>query len=150
MKNTFIIIIIILLTLQLIQSEKTNPKTNIALEINPPDNIMKIFKKSCYDCHSNETKWPWYSNIAPVSWTITSHVEDARQWLNFSIWNQYTESEKDKKIKEIFRSVYAAMPPSDYIYFHGEAFLSKDERTLIRDWTAVMSDEKPKYKDNNE
>ena len=61
---------------------------------------MNIFKRSCYDCHSNDTNWPWYSSIAPVSWSVSSHVEDGRQWLNFSIWNSYTINEQNKKIKE--------------------------------------------------
>mgnify|MGYP000221105032 FL=1 len=143
MKNTFIIIFIIIILLQIIQIEKTNPKSNPKLEINAPKEIMNIFKRSCYDCHSNDTNWPWYSSIAPVSWSVSSHVEDGRQWLNFSIWNSYTINEQNKKIKEIFRSIYIAMPPSDYIYFHEESFLTKKERNLVRDWTGVMNDNKP-------
>ncbi|MBL6970479.1 MAG: heme-binding domain-containing protein [Campylobacterales bacterium] len=138
MRNVFFIIIILFISLQLIQINKHNPTVDTQLEIKAPKEIMTIFKKACYDCHSNETKWPWYSSIAPMSWSISSHVEDGRKWLNFSVWENYSQEEKEKKIKEIFRAVYIAMPPSDYIYFHDEASLTKEERTYVRDWTGVM------------
>jgi hypothetical protein len=138
MKNTFLIIFIIVLALKFIQVEKTNPKANLDLEIKANKEIMDIFKKACYDCHSNDTKWPWYSKIAPMSWSIVSHVDNGRKWLNFSIWESYKKEEKSKKLREIFRAVYLAMPPSDYIYFHENASLSKEEIVKIRDWTGVM------------
>ncbi len=138
MRNVLYIIIVLLLAFQLIQIDKINPKTNKELEIQAPEDIMTIFKKACYDCHSNETVWPWYSSIAPMSWSIYAHVDDGRKWLNFSIWETYSKEEQDKKMKELFRAIYIAMPPSDYIYFHDEASLTKDERTRVRDWTGVM------------
>lgn len=149
MKNTFIIIFLTLIGFQLIQINKTNPVNDKSLEIKAPKEIMLILKKACYDCHSNETIWPWYSNIAPMSWSIASNVNDGRKWLNFSTWENYTQEEKEKKIKELFRAIYAAMPPSEYTIAHDEALLSKDERKLVRDWTGVMSGNKPKVLENH-
>lgn len=137
MKATIAIFFIIIVLIQAIQVDKTNPKTETSKEINTNSEIMAIFKKACYDCHSNETVWPWYSNIAPFSWSIASHVEDGRKALNFSTWNDYSEEEKGKLLKKIHRTAYAAMPLASYITFHEEADLTKDERNLIRDWTGV-------------
>lgn len=137
MKRAIVIILFIMIAMQAIQTEKVNEITPKDLEIKAPKEVMSILKRSCYDCHSNNTKWPWYSYVAPASWSVSSHVEVGRQWVNFSIWETYTKEEKKKKLKEIFRSVYAAMPISSYTYFHEEAKLTKEERGIIRDWTGV-------------
>lgn len=137
MKVTLIIFALVILLMQAIQVDKTNPKVDSNLEIKTDENIMSIFRKACYDCHSNETVWPWYSNIAPASWTIKAHVEDGRRSLNFSIWETYSQEEKLKHLKKIHRTAYAAMPLPSYIKLHEEADLTKEERDLIREWTGV-------------
>ena len=137
MKNTLLIMLVLFIGIQFIQIDKTNPTTDLSKEIQAPHEIKAILKRSCYDCHSNESKYPWYSNIAPVSWMISNHIEVARQWVNFSVWEDYTHDEKQKKLKEIFRAAYTAMPLSSYLSMHEEAHLSVQERTLIRDWTGV-------------
>lgn len=135
MKNFFLIVLAILIALQFIPSKIDNPKTDKNLEIKVSAEIMSIFKRSCYDCHSNEVVSPWYASIAPASLYIKGHVDLGRKWLNFSEWENYTEKEKDKKLKGIFRTVYAAMPLQSYISLHEEARLTKEEIKLIRDWT---------------
>ena len=137
MKRALLIIFAVVFLMQLIQTEKTNPQTAKELEIKADEQVMEIFKRACYDCHSNEVKWPWYSHVAPFSWTIDKHVSQGRVSLNFSTWEEYTDEQKKKKLKEIFRTVYASMPLGSYIYFHDEAALTKEERSLIRDWTGV-------------
>ncbi|MFA7084936.1 MAG: heme-binding domain-containing protein [Arcobacteraceae bacterium] len=134
MKNTLIIIFAIFVLMQAIQVEYSNPQTDANLEMKMPENIHQIFKKSCYDCHSNEVILPWYSNIAPVSWMVSKHIDNGRQTLNFSIWETYTPEEKEKKLKEVFRTVYAAMPLPAYMWMHEEAQLSKEERATVREW----------------
>lgn len=134
--RTFLIwVLSIFIILQFIPVDIENPKTDKKLEIKASPKIMSIFKKSCYDCHSNEVKIPWYSKIAPVSFTISRHIDLGRKWLNFSIWETYTEEQKDKKLKEIYKAVYQAMPLSSYTLIHKNAILTKDERNIIRDWT---------------
>ena len=135
MKNFFLIVLAILVALQFIPSEIYNPKTDKSLEIKVSPEIMAIFKRSCYDCHSNEVVSPWYSKIAPASLYIKGHVDLGRKWLNFSEWENYTQKQKDDKLKGIFRTVYAAMPLKSYILLHEEAKLTKQEIKLIRDWT---------------
>jgi hypothetical protein len=135
MKNTLYIILAIFVLLQFIPADIENPKVDKNLEITAPEPVMAVFKRSCYDCHSNEVVMPWYSNIAPASFLIKRHVNLGRKWLNFSTWENYTEKEKHKKLEGIFRTVYAAMPLASYVSMHKETKLSKDEIKLIRDWT---------------
>ncbi len=135
MKNTLYIILAIFIGLQFIPAKIENPKTDKSLEIKAPQEIMTIFKRSCYDCHSNEVKSPWYASVAPASFFVKNHVDLGRKWLNFSTWEEYTQEQKDKKLTGIFRTVYAAMPLSSYLSMHEEAKLTKEEITLIREWT---------------
>ncbi|RXK11966.1 cytochrome C [Halarcobacter mediterraneus] len=137
MKRALLIFAIVFIAMQFIQTDKVNKQTSSELEIKAPTEIMTIFKQACYDCHSNNTKWPWYSNVAPFSWIIDSHVKNGRKALNFSLWQEYTKEKKEEKLKAIFRTAYASMPLSSYIKAHEEADLTREQRTLIRDWTGV-------------
>jgi len=135
MKKTLYIILAIFIGLQFIPAKIDNPVTDKNLEIKVTPEIMTVFKRSCYDCHSNEVVIPWYQSVAPASFFVKRHVDLGRKWLNFSTWEEYTEEQKDKKLKGIFRTVYAAMPLASYISLHKEAKLTKEEIKLIRDWT---------------
>jgi hypothetical protein len=135
MKKVFIGFLILLFAIQFIPAKITNPDTPKELEIKVSPEIMSIFKKACYDCHSNEVVIPWYQSISPLSLKIKHHVDLGRKWLNFSEWERYTPKEKDEKLNGIFRTVYAAMPLQSYIWLHPEAKLTKEEIKQIRDWT---------------
>ena len=124
-----------LLLIQLIRIEVPEPpQANPGDEIQAPSKVMAILKRSCYDCHSNHTKWPWYSDIAPISFEVRSHVKNGRNWLNFSIWNRYDEEKKQKLYKGIVKSIDWKMPPPDYLWIHKEARLKPGERTLVKEW----------------
>lgn len=123
--------------MQFIQTKEINEVVDKNLEIKAPLEVMNIFKTACYDCHSNEVKYPLYSKIAPFSWVISNHIEDGRKALNFSVWENYNQEQKDEHIKDIYRTVYAAMPLQSYLWLHEEANLTKEQRSMIRDWTGV-------------
>lgn len=135
MKKTLYITLLVFISLQFIPADITNPITDKSLEITAPKEVMSILKRSCYDCHSNEVVSPWYASIAPASFIIKNHVDLGRKWLNFSTWEQYNQTEKDKKLKGIFRTVYKAMPLASYVSLHKEAKLTKKEIVLLREWT---------------
>ena len=137
MKRTIYIIIALFLAMQLIQVDQNNPKQDKNLEIQAPKNIQTMFKNACYDCHSNQTKWPWYSSVAPVSWIVARHVKHGRKALDFTAWKNYTPEEKTKKLKAIYRTVYGSMPLASYLSLHDEAMLSKEQREIIREWTGA-------------
>ncbi|QKF81162.1 heme-binding domain-containing protein [Halarcobacter ebronensis] len=137
MKRAFLVMLAVFIVMQFIQTEKVNKVTAKELEIKAPKQIMSILKTACYDCHSNEVKWPWYSYVAPFSWVISGHVNDGRAWVNFSEWENYTKEEKEKQLKEIYRTAFVAMPLRSYLWVHGDADLTKEQRDMIRDWTGV-------------
>ena len=140
MKITLLIFFIIFILMQFIQTNKENIAQEKNLEMKV-DNIevYNILKTACYDCHSNETVWPWYSKIAPFSWVVSNHVTEGKKALNFSTWENYNQEEKDEKIKDIYRTAYASMPLPSYIFAHENADLTKEQRSLIRNWTGVRS-----------
>ena len=140
MKRTLLIFFIIFILMQFIQTNKENIAQEKNLEMKV-DNIevYNILKTACYDCHSNETVWPWYSKIAPFSWVVSNHVTEGKKALNFSTWEKYNQEEKDEKIKDIYRTAYASMPLPSYIFAHENADLTKEQRSLIRNWTGVRS-----------
>ena len=139
MKRTLFIFLILFVVMQFIRPSSENIAVDKNLEIKAPDEVMNILKVACYDCHSNEVKYPLYFNIAPFSWVISSHIEDGRKALNFSTWEEYSAEKKAEKIKEIYRTVYAPMPLQSYMWLHKEANLTKEQRSTVRDWTGVRA-----------
>ena len=134
-KKLLLILVLLFISFQFIQVDKLNPKYDKKDEIKAPKEVMAVFKRACWDCHSNDTVWPWYSKVAPMSWSIARHVKHGRAYVNFSIWETYTPEQKDKKLEEIYRTMYAAMPPENYVQFHDEASVTQEDRKLIREWT---------------
>ncbi len=125
------------LAMQLIIPSKTNPEVDKTKEIKAPQNVTATLKKACFDCHSNETKWPWYTSVAPFSWIAATHVQEGRAWVNFSEWESYDESNKTKLKKLIFRAVFQAMPPHTYKLMHKDSELTQEEKKAVRDWTGI-------------
>jgi hypothetical protein len=133
MKKIFIALIVILIAIQFIPVERTNPP--VSLNINAPDNISNILKTSCYDCHSNETNWPWYSYVAPVSFLIADDVKTGRKHLNFSEWDKYDGGKRQKLLEEIVEVIEdEEMPLTMYTFTHPNAKLDPYRINLIREW----------------
>jgi len=134
-----IAIIVVLIAMQFIRIDKTNPPVNPQTDfinvVEVPEHIKTLIRTSCYDCHSNETVYPWYSNIAPVSWWMKGHVNHAREEMNFSIWGEYSEKRKDHKLEEIIELVEEGeMPLPSYLIIHGEAKLDKEQIQTFAEW----------------
>lgn len=132
-------LIIILIIIQFFRIDKTNPIVNLAddfIEItNPPKEITTLLKSSCYDCHSNESTYPWYSNVAPISWWVKDHINEGREELNFSKWSTYDAKKKDHKLKEIIEEVEEGeMPLKPYPLTHPEARLSTEQKEELTTW----------------
>jgi hypothetical protein len=97
--------------------------------------VQALIRRSCNDCHSNETQWPWYSRVAPMSFLIARDVKEGRKKLNLSIWDSYDDGRKARKKSEIAKEVERRdMPPWYYVPLHPEAKLSPQERELIVNW----------------
>jgi hypothetical protein len=119
---------------------KTNPAADASqsiesrLQVTPP--VAAILGRSCNDCHSNKTRWPWYSNVAPVSWFVIGHVNEARQNMNFSEWGRYTQRDVDGLLKQICKEVKGGgMPLSSYTPLHPGSKLSTEDVKVLCDWT---------------
>jgi hypothetical protein len=124
----------VLVLIQLAPVSRTNPP--VESEINAPPNVATILRRSCYNCHSNNTVWPWYGYVAPVSWLVSSDVSGARHKLNFTTWNRYAPEEGTTLLREIWKEVQGGdMPPWYYLIKHSEGRLSEDDKTVLRDWT---------------
>jgi hypothetical protein len=118
---------------QLARPTMDNPP--VAGDIQVPAEVAPLLKRACYDCHSNETKWPWYSNVAPVMWIVARDVEHGRKHLNFSVWESYEQGRKLKKLKEIAEEVEEnEMPLGIYVTMHSEAKLTEAEKKTIVEW----------------
>ena len=135
LKKTAIFIILTLILIQLIPVTKTNPPVDKNLSLNAPIKVALILKKGCYDCHSNETKWPYYSDIAPVSFFVASHVNKGRKAINFSKYNEIDSKIKKERLKRAITTVNNGMMalPS-YLSAHEEAKLTKDEKKILTEW----------------
>lgn len=127
-------LIIFLVVIQLIPVPKDNPPISSPLQVSAQ--VDMVLRRSCYDCHSHETSWPWYSRIAPISWLVAWDVIEGRDHLNFSIWGEYPANRQAKLFREIRETVdEGEMPPLQYLPTHPDAGLSEAEKNLIRNWT---------------
>ncbi|RIW14124.1 cytochrome C [Algoriphagus lacus] len=120
--------------------ESNNPGDLIGSGI-VSEEISGILKTSCYDCHSNETQYPWYSNVAPVSWLVSKDVREAREELNFSTWQDYDMMEQLEKLDDIAIEVKEGeMPLGIYTVIHSSAKLDDAQRQLIVEWAEATMD----------
>jgi len=135
-KNGLIFIILLFLLIQSIQIDKTNEPINPSVEFismtSANNETKNILKSACYDCHSNESHYPWYTNIAPVSWWIKHHINEGREHLNFSNWGAYSEKQKHHKLEECVEMIEEGeMPMTSYTWMHQEAKLTDDQKMLL-------------------
>lgn len=109
-----------------------------------PAQVAKILKGACYDCHSDETIYPKYASIAPISWSVKNHVNEGREHLNFSVWGSYNKDLKINMLKKTIQSIEdKTMPFPGYIVYHKEADLSKEDRQLlIQYFERILTSEK--------
>jgi len=135
LKKTIIFLAVSLLAIQFIPLEKTNPKIDNALTLKTDEKVLEILKKSCYDCHSYETKWSIYSDIAPLSFGVVSHVKDGRQALNFSTYKNIDLKIREKRFQRaIILIKNGRMPVANYLTFHEEARMTKAEKETLITW----------------
>jgi len=128
-----IVVAALFVVIQVVPIERINPSVESDIPTSPE--VKSLLKRACYDCHSNETVWPWYSRVAPISWIVTKDVREGRADLNFSTWNRYSTKEQAKKLKESWEEVKEGkMPPWSYLAMHRMARLSPQDHELLRGW----------------
>ena len=135
-----IVLVVGFIGIQFVRPARTNPPVDesqtIFAQAQVPPNVAAIFDRACRDCHSNKTDWPWYSNVAPVSWWLTDHVNHGRKDLNLSEWGRLDGDRQDRKLRQICDEVQDGMMPlSSYLPMHPQAKLSAEDKKVLCEWT---------------
>lgn len=138
-RKILIALLILLLLIQFIPMDKANPPVEATKGFisitQPPDAVEKMLRAACYDCHSHETKYPWYSRVQPIGWWLRGHVREGVEHLNFSLWSDYSESKRSHKVEESIELIEDKhMPLKSYTWTHADARLSEADIQMLNSW----------------
>jgi hypothetical protein len=137
LKKAVYVILVLLLAIQLVPVEKTNPEESAPMQITDMK-AKAVLDRACMDCHSNNTVWPWYASIAPISWKIEEHVVEGRDELNFSEWGTYSTKKAIHKLEEIVEEVEEGnMPEDGYVLIHKEAKITPEDLAVLKNWVST-------------
>jgi len=136
------VLVVLFVGIQIKRPARTNPPVDQSQTIEAHTQMTPeakaIFERSCNDCHSNKTVWPWYTNVAPISWWIAGHINEARQNMNLSEWAELDRDHQDRKLRQICDEVTdGGMPLPSYLPMHPKAKLSEQDKKTLCDWTAA-------------
>ncbi|HEY4207387.1 MAG TPA: heme-binding domain-containing protein [Puia sp.] len=139
MIKILLFLLVVLVLIQFIRpSENHSAKlsaNDITLHYTVPDSVLSMLKRSCYDCHSNNTRYPWYNRIQPVAWWLNSHVRDGKKELNFSEFASYPISRQAKKLKNTVNQIKKdEMPLHSYLWIHHDAKLEQGQKDALIQW----------------
>ena len=143
LKYALYVILVGLIIIQFINrpekiSEPFDPQNDMLEVLQVSVEMRDLLKSNCYDCHSGQPRYPWYSNVAPVSWWLEEHIEHGREELNFSKWGTYSKRRRDHKLEEMVEEVEAgAMPLPSYTWVHWGAKLDEDELEMLKKWVSA-------------
>ena len=144
-KWSLLIVAVVLVVIQFFRPEKNISSAvadqDIAKHYGVPDKVLAVLQRSCFDCHSNNTAYPWYNNIQPFAWFLADHVKDGKDELNFSIFASYTPKKAAHKLDEVIGETgEGEMPLSSYTLIHRNAVLSDQEIKMINEWATTLGD----------
>jgi len=134
------LLLVALVVIQFIRPDKNNGGYESVMEFEndtkPSVQVASLLKENCYDCHSNQTQYPWYSEIAPISFFIAEHIKEGKEELNISNWRTYSLKKRDHKLEELIEKIEEKeMPLESYTLIHGD--LEEDDRTLLIQWATM-------------
>lgn len=143
-KKFFIGILIALVVIQFFHPAKNADASTTPLDITVlypmPDSVHQVLVKACYDCHSNNTRYPWYNNIQPVAWWLNDHISEGKRELNFSEFGKRPLVKQAKKLKKLAKEIQEGdMPLDSYTWIHKDAVLTEAEKNMIIDWANNLS-----------
>ena len=151
LKRTLIILAVIFIIIQFVRPARNvgnvNPEKDITAAFAVPNDVQGILKTSCSDCHSNDTRYPWYVNIQPFGWFMDSHIKEGKRKMNFSEFATYPLRRQHNKLNDIIENVSdGEMPLPSYLLIHTDAKLSDEQKQKLIDWASAMRDSmKAKY-----
>jgi hypothetical protein len=138
-----LIVLVAAIGIQAVRPDRTNPPVNPAHSLLPkaPADVRAILERACRDCHSNETRWPLYTEVAPTSWLVANHVHAGRDRFNYSEWTTYDTDEQDKLLGGVCSlPKRGRMPLPSYLIIHRDAKLSPSDVTTLCAWSEKMRD----------
>ncbi len=143
-KKLLIVLLVVFVVAQAFRPEKNNSNDtskDISNSYVVPENVKTILAKACNDCHSNNTRYPWYAEIQPVAWWINDHVKDGKKHLNFNEFDGYRIAKQYKKLEECIEEVKdGEMPLTSFTIIHKDAKLSEDEKQILFTWCEIVRD----------
>jgi len=153
LKKIGIGLLVVLIVIQFIRPAKNISNAaapnDISAKYNVPQNVYTTLQRACFDCHSNNTNYPWYADVQPVYWWLQHHVNEGKRELNFNEFAGYTKKRKLHKLEKIKKSVTEGwMPLDSYLWIHKDAKLTRDEATAIADWTDGLAAQIDKTESN--
>ncbi|TXD84835.1 cytochrome C [Subsaximicrobium wynnwilliamsii] len=142
-KKILVVLLIVLVIMQFFAPKKNQGDlaslNAFTVETNMPKNVQSIFENTCYDCHSDYTRYPWYDRITPLNYWLADHIEEGKEHFNASSWDRYTIKKKDHKLEELIEEVEKKnMPLESYTYTHAEAKLSDEEIKAVVAWAKTV------------
>lgn len=145
LKITAIIVLVAFVGIQFIPTTRnqsdTVPSTDFMLVNNVPEPIQNKLQVSCYDCHSNNTQYPWYNKIQPAAWFLEDHIKEGKAELNFSEWDSLSSRRKSSKLRSIIKQIESGeMPLDSYTLIHKDAAFSKAEAEEMINWITQLKD----------
>jgi len=144
LKKVLIVLLVLFVAAQAFRPAKNNSNDtskDISKSYVVPENVKAILAKACNDCHSNNTKYPWYAEIQPVAWWLNDHIQDGKKHLNFNEFDGYRIARQYKKLEECIDEVKEGeMPMSSYTIIHKEAKLTDDEKQALFTWCEIVRD----------
>lgn len=144
-KRILIVLLIIFILIQFIRPAKNQSNvvsaTDISTKYPVPDSVQQILKVACNDCHSNNTRYPWYAEIQPVGWWLANHIKDGKRGLNFSIFTTYRIKKQFHRLDDISEMVKKnEMPLASYTWIHKDAILTDQQKLTLSNWTEALKD----------
>jgi hypothetical protein len=144
-KIGLLVLLVVVIAIQFIQPARNQNGQVLATDITKlypvPENVQAVIKTACYDCHSNNTNYPWYANVQPGGWWLASHIKNGKAELNFNEFGNYSKRRRQSKLKSIASSIEdGTMPLPSYTLIHKKANLSKADKTLIQNWVKKTRD----------
>ena len=144
-KKIALVLLIVFVGIQFIPTERNQsdsvPSTDFMLVNNVPENIQKKLQVSCYDCHSNNTQYPWYNKVQPVAWFLEDHIKEGKAELNFNEWDSLSNRRKKSKLRSIIKQIESdEMPLYSYTLIHKDASFSEAEKQELIRWIEQLKD----------
>jgi hypothetical protein len=140
-----VVLLVAFVGIQFVPTERNQsdvvPKTDFMLVNSVPDHIKSKLQTSCYDCHSNNTQYPWYNKVQPIAWFLEDHIKEGKAELNFNEWDSLSNRRKKSKLRSIIKQIESGeMPMASYTLIHREASFSEAEKQELIQWVERLKD----------